>query len=69
MDAGVGVRMIMDWWISSVGVCASMMLCILQDVIKVAVHGATAGQIVADGRAQERVWVCEIEVYIIHFCN
>ena len=37
MDAGVGVRMIMDWWISSVGVCASMMPCILQDVIKVAV--------------------------------
>ena len=57
MDTGVGVRMVVDRRVAGVGVGASVVLCILQDVIEVAVHGAAGGRIVANCRAQECVWV------------
>jgi len=68
VDAGVGVREVVHGRVAGVGVRARVVLRVLEDLVEVAVHGAAAGRVGAERRAQVRVRVGEIQVPVVHCC-
>jgi hypothetical protein len=48
---GVGVPEVVHRWVVGVGVCAGVVLHVLEDLVEVAVHGASVGWVSVERQA------------------